>query len=284
MADSYLPRLGRLTERFQFAMADNVAMQTPVEAGDVSRIRIPGAVTTASLIATVVLLALWADEVVTIATRQGELAFRIDGDRQLYANAALSWVRGDGFYLPHQLAGPYEITPGDVLYPPPMLLIFAPFAMVQSLLYYLVPLAITAGVVFWHRPRIDAWPAIAFCLWWPTTTVVIAGGNPGIWLMAFMAMATVSRAASPLIFLKPTLAPFAFFGVNRRSWWGGLAALVAVSILFLPLWPDYITATANARGGGGIFYSISQAPMLLLPLVSWARRTRRGEPSAIGTA
>jgi hypothetical protein len=236
---------------------------------------VPGIVAVVALVATAALAVLWVDEVATIATRQSELAFRIDGDRQLYANAALSWLEGTGFYLPHQLAGPYEITPGDVLYPPPMLIVFLPFALLPAILFYIVPLGITAAIVAWHRPGVEAWPAIAFCLWWPTTTVVIAGGNPGIWLMAFMALATVWKPAAVLVLLKPTLAPFALFGVNRRSWWIGLATLIAVSALFLPLWPDYVTATLNARGGGGIFYSIGQAPMLLLPLAAWARRTRR---------
>jgi len=239
-------------------------------------------VTYVALAATAIFAIMWLDEVFTIATRQDELAFRIDGDRQLYANAALSWLGGHGFYLPHQLAGPYEITPGDVLYPPPMLLIFAPLALLPPILYYLIPLGITAAVVAWHRPSIEAWPAIAFCLWWPTTTVVIAGGNPGIWLMTFMALATVWRAAAVLVLLKPTLAPFAFFGANRRSWWLGLAVLVAISVLFLPLWPDYVAATLNATGGGGIFYSIGQVPMLLLPLAAWAMRTRQAtSPSEV---
>ena len=218
-------------------------------------------------------------EIVEILTNLDRLAFPIDGDRVLYANAARDWLAGRGFYESYQLAGPYEIRSGDILYPPPMLLVFAPLAVlpdpVGAALYYAIPLGITAAAVIWLRPAPAGWPPILFCLWWPTTIVVIAGGNPGIWLMAFMALGTVWRPASVLVFLKPTLAPFAFFGANRRSWWIALAVLGLVSLAFLPLWFDFALASLNARGGGGVFYSIGQAPMLLLPLAAWATSMRR---------
>jgi hypothetical protein len=218
-------------------------------------------------------------EIIEIATNVGRLAFPLDGDRVLYATAARSWLGGQGFYHPYQLAGPYDIRSGDILYPPPMLLVFAPLAALPDAIggffYYVIPLGITAAAVLWLRPAAVGWPAILFCLWWPTTIVVIAGGNPGIWLMAFMALGCLWRPLSVLVFLKPTLAPFGFFGANRRSWWIALAVLALVSLAFLPLWPDYVAASLNARGGGGAFYSIGQVPMLLLPLAAWATSTRR---------
>jgi len=220
-----------------------------------------------------------AAEVVEILTNLDRLAFPIDGDRVLYMDATRSWLNGTGFYHDYQLAGPYDVRSGDILYPPPMLLVFAPLAVIpeplSAALYYAIPLGITLGAVLWLRPSVVGWPAILFCLWWPTTIVVIAGGNPGIWIMAFMALGTLWRPASVLVFLKPTLAPFAFFGANRRSWWIALAALGLVSLLFLPMWFDYLAAIRNANGGGGIFYSIGQAPMLFLPLAAWATSGRR---------
>ncbi|HEV7811215.1 MAG TPA: hypothetical protein VGO64_11480 [Candidatus Limnocylindrales bacterium] len=240
------------------------------------------------------LLVFVASEVLEIVSNLDRLAFPIDGDRVLYAEAARSWVAGTGFYHPYQLAGPYEVASGDILYPPPMLLVFAPLAVLpaplDAILYYAIPLGITAAVVARLRPSFMGWPAILFCLAWPTTIVVIAGGNPGIWFMAFMALACLSRPLSVLVLLKPTLAPFAFFGANRRAWWVGLAVFAAVSLAFLPMWPDFVRATLNARGGGGIFYSIGQAPMLFLPLAAWATSTRRrsalrgGSPLAVPTA
>ncbi len=233
------------------------------------------------------LLVFIASEVIEIVTNLGRLAFPIDGDRVLYANAARSWVAGTGFYHPYQLAGPYDVASGDILYPPPMLLVFTPLALLpaplDAFLYYAIPLGITAAVVAWLRPSVLGWPAILFCLAWPTTIVVIAGGNPGIWFMAFMALGCLWRPLSVLVFVKPTLAPFAFFGANRRPWWIGLAVFAAVSLAFLPMWPDFVRATLNARGGGGIFYSIGQAPMLFLPLAAWATSTRRRSAGRSGS-
>ncbi|HEX5825350.1 MAG TPA: hypothetical protein VFY18_12910, partial [Candidatus Limnocylindrales bacterium] len=164
-----------------------------------------------AVLVSAVLVIMIVGEVVEIATHRDQLAFPLDGDRVLYIDAAANWLDGRGFYLPHQLAGPYEITSGDILYPPPMLLVFAPLSRLPDWLYYAIPLGITLAAVLWLRPVPVGWPAILFCLWWPTTIVVIAGGNPGIWLMAFMALGCVWRPASVLVFLKPTLAPFALF-------------------------------------------------------------------------
>jgi len=245
----------------------------------VERARLDRLVGIVAIVASVVLLVAILGEIVEIATNLNRLAFPLDGDRILYANAARDWLAGRGFYESYQLAGQYDIRSGDILYPPPMLIVFAPLAAlpdpIGGFLYYAIPLGITAAAVVWLRPSIVGWPAILFCVWWPTTIVVIAGGNPGIWIMAFMALGCVWRPLSVLVFLKPTLAPFGFFGASRRSWWIALAGLAVVSLAFLPLWPDFVRASLNARGGGGIFYSIGQAPMLLLPLAAWATSTRR---------
>ena len=236
-------------------------------------------VTAVAVVLSIGLVIALAGEVIEIATNLNRLAFPLDGDRVLYINAARDWLAGRGFYESYQLVGPYDIRSGDILSPPPMLLVFAPLAIIPdplgAALYYAIPLGITAVVVTWLRPAAVGWPAILFCLWWPTTVVVIAGGNPGIWIMAFMALGCWRRPLSVLVFLKPTLAPFAFFGANRRSWWIALGGLALVSLAFLPLWFDFVRASLNARGGGGIFYSIGQAPMLLLPLAAWATSTRR---------
>jgi hypothetical protein len=257
-------------------MTDTTAGRRPLDPQRVA--------TLAAIAASVVLVAMILGEVIEIATNVPRLAFPLDGDRVLYANAATSWLNGTGFYLPHQLAGPYEIKSGDILYPPPMLLVFAPLTFLPPWVYYAIPLGITAFAVVWLRPAPLGWPAILFCLWWPTTVVVIAGGNPGIWLMAFMALGCLWRPLSVLVFLKPTLAPFALFGINRRSWWIALAILGLVSLAFGALWLDFINASLNARGGGGVFYSIGQAPMLLLPLAAWATSQRRRRPAQPATA
>jgi hypothetical protein len=206
-------------------------------------------------------------------------------DYELYRDATTRWFLGGPFYEPYQLAGPYPISAGDILYPPVALWLFLPFTLpgeppILTLIaaaWWLIPLGIVVVVVVVLRPRPIAWPLIALCLANPTTLLKIWTGNPVIWSMAAMALAVVgsSRAAAPFVLLKPSLAPFALFGASRRSWWLGAALFIALCLPFGAMWADWVTSVRNSQGGG-LLYSSLEAPMLLLPLVAWLARTRGG--------
>ncbi len=206
-------------------------------------------------------------------------------DVALYREAAARWLAGGPFYEPRQLAGPYEVAHGDILYPPVALLLFAPAAVLPDLLalglWWGIPGLLTILVVARSRPRPAVWPLIALCLAWPTTPLKVWTGNPVIWSVAAMSVAIVWRGGAPFALLKPSLFPFALFGIRQRAWWIGLAILVAVSVPFGSMWFDWVTAVANSRGGG-LLYSALEAPMLALPLVAWAgrRRASRGSTRA----
>ena len=208
-------------------------------------------------------------------------------DYDLYGTVTARWLHGGPFFEPYQVAGPFEIRAGDVLYPPVALWLFVPFAAVAAvsggaaiaaaIAWWTIPLAITAATVRRLRPRPVAWPLIALCVANPTTLLKIWTGNPVIWSMAAMALAVVGsrRLAAPFVLVKPSLAPFALFGVNRRSWWLGLGLLVLLSLPFGALWADWVASVLNSRGGGAL-YSALEIPMLVLPLVAWLARTRGG--------
>jgi hypothetical protein len=205
-------------------------------------------------------------------------------DFHLYRDAATRWLNGGSFYESYQLTGPYDIRAGDVLYPPVGLWLFVPFSiadgpagLVLSIGWWLIPIAITAWAVVALRPRPIVWPLIALCLANPTTLLKIWTGNPVIWSMAAMALAVVgsSRAAAPFALLKPSLAPFALFGIRRRSWWAGAAVLVILCLPFGSLWGDWVASVLDSRGGG-LLYSSLEVPILLLPLVAWVGRTQGG--------
>jgi hypothetical protein len=105
---------------------------------------------------------------------------------------------------------------------------------------------------------------------------IIASGNPGLWIAMFAALGTVWRPAFALVLLKPSLAPFALFGVRSRGWWVLLAAVVLVSLAFLPMWIDYLHVLLNGRGPLAVaWYSIRDVPLVAIPLVAWAASTRR---------
>jgi hypothetical protein len=206
-------------------------------------------------------------------------------DYQLYREATRRWLDGGSFFEAYQLAGSYDIRAGDILYPPVAIWLFGPFSVVgaqpwqwlAALAWWAIPLALTGWTLRRLRPRPWTWPLLALCLSNPTFILKVWTGNPVIWSMAALALAAAgsSRATAPFVLLKPSLAPFALFGIRRRSWWVGAAILAALSLPFGSLWLDWLTALGNSRGGG-LLYSSLEAPFLLLPLVAWLGRTRAG--------
>ena len=208
---------------------------------------------------------------------------RLGVDYWLYRDATRVWLGGAPFYPIHQLRGPYDITAGDILYPPVAIWLFVPFAIpngpelsvLMAAVWWLVPLGATAIAIVALRPRPWTWPILVLCLSNPTVILKIWTGNPVIWSMAALAVACVLpwRTSAPFVLLKPSLAPFALFGIRRRSWWIGAAALVALSLPFGGLWADWLTTVVNSRGGG-LLYSSLEAPFLLLPLAAWLGRRR----------
>ena len=202
-------------------------------------------------------------------------------DRDLYLTVTRRWLDGGPYFEPYQLAGPYDIRAGDVLYPPVALALFLPFALsgvLGAVLWFVVPLAGTAAIVAWLRPRPVVWPLLALCATNPTTLLKAWTGNPVIWSMLALSIATIGvrwRFAAPFALLKPSLGPFALFGVTSRSWWAGAAVLVVASLPFGLLWADWVASVVNSRGGG-LLYSALEVPIVLLPLVAWFGRTRGG--------
>ena len=47
--------------------------------------------------------------------------------------------------------------------------------------------------------------------------VTILAGNPEMWIVAALALATVWRGFAPLVLLKPALFPLALFGIRSMT-------------------------------------------------------------------
>ena len=202
-------------------------------------------------------------------------------DFTLYRDVTIRWLGGGPYFEPYQLAGPYQISAGDVLYPPVALWLVVPFALlplpIAALLWWGLPILAVVFAVWLLQPRPASWPLIALCVAWPTTLLKTWTGNPVIWSMAAMALAVVgaSRFAAPFVLLKPSLAPFALFGIRRRSWWAGAAVFVLLCLPFGAMWLDWATTLRNSQGGG-FLYSSLEVFLLFLPLAAWWGRTRGG--------
>jgi hypothetical protein len=195
-------------------------------------------------------------------------------DYHLYLDVTSRWIHGGTYYEPWQVAGPYATVPGAVLYPPPFTLVVAPFLVLPWILWWAIPIGIVAAVTWRMRPRVWAWPLIAFCLWFPGTTVMVVAGNPTMLFVAAMSLATLWSAPAVFILLKPSLLPFALFGIRRRRWWIALGVLALVSLPFGTMWVDYVKTLLNAQNTNGLWYSVGQAPAMALPLAAWVGRKR----------
>ena len=188
-------------------------------------------------------------------------------DYTLYMDATRRWLGGGPFYQPYQLSAPYPIQMGDVLYPPNGLLLFVPFTLLPALVWWVIPLGITAWAVWRMRPSPIAWPFIALCLFWPAFVARMVAGNPVMWVMAAVALGCLYKWPSIFVLLKPTLLPFALIGIRSRSWWIALAGWALVSLPFGLMWLDWIRAVTNSTGGG-LLYSMQDIPILLLPVIA----------------
>jgi hypothetical protein len=218
------------------------------------------------LFATILVAALWMEQYKWVA----------GVDRALYRDAALRWLDDGLWYRAEQVAGPYEIVMGHILYPPTALVLwFVPAAFLPDALWWAIPLTVTAAVIWQHRPAPWSWPLMAACLAFPWSAVLVASGNPTIWIAMFIAVGTLWRPAFALVLLKPSLFPFAFLGMRSRGWWFAVAGIAVLSLAMLPMWVDYIRVLVNARGSmASIWYSARDVPLLVMPLVAWAASRR----------
>lgn len=197
-------------------------------------------------------------------------------DRGIYRDAALRWLAGGFWFYPEQLAGPYEIIQGHILYPSAALPWLVPGALLPDVLWWGIPLVGTAAIVAWHRPAAWSLPLMAGCLayWW--SAEIIASGNPTIWIMLFAALGTRWRWAFSLVMLKPSLFPLALFGARDRRWWLALSALGMLSLATAPMTIDFLRVLLNARGPMvSIWYSARDVPLVAIPLVAWVASQRR---------
>lgn len=194
-------------------------------------------------------------------------------DLAVIQDAARHWLAGQGFYPAYQLAGPFLNADRQILYPPISLALFLPSLLLPAVLWWVLPLGTIAAVVVHWRPSPWAWLLIGLCLAQEESVLIVSRGNPSMWIAAFVALGTIWRPAFALVFLKPSLAPFALLGVRSRSWWLVTAALAAVSLALLPMDLDWLRSMLNATGDhSGLLYSLRSVPFVAVPVVAWLLR------------
>ena len=213
-------------------------------------------------------------DLVDLAANADAIRHELGVDYRLYMDAATSWSHGGPFFQPYQLAGPYPISAGDILYPPVALVLFVPFTFLPAILWWLIPAAAVGWSLYSLQPSRVGWALVAVCAAWPTTPLKVLTGNPVIWAVAAMALGVLYAWPSVLVLIKPSLFPFALFGARSRRWWLALGIVALVSLPFGSLWLDWATSVLNSQGGG-LAYSSLEVPMLALPVVAWFGRSRQ---------
>ncbi len=204
-------------------------------------------------------------------------------DLHTYRAAAENWLAGDGFYNARQLAGPYELVGatttyiGDVLYPPTLLFLLVPFTLLPDILWWAVPAVLVALAFRRMQPAPWTWPLIALLATLPPSSKTIIWGNPVMWIVAGTWLGAAYGWGGAFVWLKPSLFPFALFGIRDRRWWLACGLLIALTLPMLPLVFEYAHVVLDLRGGG-LLYSLPQVPLLLTPVVAWAARSRARPP------
>jgi hypothetical protein len=199
----------------------------------------------------------------------------LDWDRAHYLAATARWLEMGTPYLAQDVAGPFDYQPDTFLHPPVALLLFLPFRWLPAIAWYAIPILIVGVIVArWHPAR-WTWPIMAACLAWPRTSGMLIVGNSDLWVAAFVALGLHWGWGWALIALKPSFAPLALLGVRRRGFWFAVSVLVVVSCTFGQLWLDWFSVVLHAPGG--VLYSILGLPLVLLPAVAYAGRTRTGK-------
>jgi hypothetical protein len=213
---------------------------------------------------------LWAGAIAWYAQYPRSLGF----DYAFYRDIGARFLGGGPVYWPYQLAGPYDFTGQlDNLYPPNALLLFGPAAALPwplaAFLWWAIPLGVI-GYAFWRwRPQLPSLAVALFLLSTPKMLSAVVMGNTDLWLTATVAAALLWGWPAVFVLLKPTLAPFMLIGIRRRAWWAALGVM-ALTLVMLPLWLDYITAMRNIQIS--TLYSWSSVPLLVAPVVAWADR------------
>jgi hypothetical protein len=187
---------------------------------------------------------------------------------------AQRWLDGGGFYAPNQVGGPYVGSSFSNFYPPPALLLFAPFTFLPGPLWWAVPLGAIALHVWSSRPAPWVWPVLALLCYAPRTQSIVIWGNTTMWVAAFVALGLRFAWPSVLILIKPYFAPFVLIGFGRRAWVVSLIAFATVNVVLLPVWVDYLAAWRNAASWPGLGYSPADFLMVSIPVVAWLARRR----------
>lgn len=178
-------------------------------------------------------------------------------------------------YEAFQLAGPYDFETLPFIHPPVALYLFAPFAYLPAVLWWAIPIIGTSVLLVAMRPARWTWPLIVGLLCWYTMPKAVIWGNSDMWMLFAVTAGLWFGWPALAIVAKPSMLPFMFVGVRHRSWWVGLAVVLALSVPFGMLWLDWVRVVFNSPGT--LAYSLAAMIPLLAPVIAWWTRDQLTE-------
>lgn len=223
-----------------------------------------------AVVVTILLLLIAAVEAaIVVPPALGNLHVTWGMDLRAYVEHATRWMAGEGFYLPAQLAGPYDVDAlTGAVYPPVLLYLLVPLVLgAPWVLWWAVPLLLTAVSVIAARPAWWQWPILVAILVYPRTWTVIVLGNPAMWALAALAAGMVWKWPAVGVLLKATYAPFALVGIRDRRWWYALGLGLLLALPFGAMWLDFIDAVRFAQSPRGLAYTLGEWPIALALVV-----------------
>ena len=180
-------------------------------------------------------------------------------------------------------AQPYALAEGSTgafTYPPPMVRLFAPLALVSWPVFLWLWLALQVATVAWV-----GWRRSLLVLAFPPVAIELYYGNVNLLLAAAVALGFRYPATWAFVLLtKVTPGVGLLWFAVRREWrslaiaLGVTAAIVAVSLAFdAPLWRDWIEVVKNGtiRETGILASSIWVRLAAAVAIVAWGARTDR---------
>jgi hypothetical protein len=179
-----------------------------------------------------------------------------------YGTSVDRWLSTGHVYSATQLRGPFELATGSgggFAYPPPTILILLPFTKAGYVAFTVLSIGLLASgllaIVARHRRLTPIWIGLVACLaFLPYSIQAVVLGNVLLPIAGMLAWAYVG-GAGPLGALAGLvkITPVAMAALDG---WHGVAIAIgiglAATVLTLPIvggtnWPEYVTATGNAR-------------------------------------
>lgn len=191
-----------------------------------------------------------------------------------YVAGARRFLETGSPYLAEQLSGRWQLQPDSFIHPPVAVILFAPFIVLPAVLWWAIPIGLTAWSVIRLRPSAWSWPLMAACLLWPRTDGILIAGNTDMWVAAAVGVSLAFGVPAPvLVVMKPSYLPLALIGLRRPAWWVVGIVVAIICLLFGPLWFQYVKVLAGVTLEP--IYSLFNVPYVLVPVVAWSGRSRR---------